>query len=88
MKPFTFSDGSHVPAGNIICVPQQALMQDGRYYREPAKFDAFRFVVPEAQHPDEPVTKYTDVTSSFPFWGASKKAWYVSFPSALAWKVH
>ncbi|MCJ1362557.1 hypothetical protein MMC16_001661 [Acarospora aff. strigata] len=73
MEPFTFSDGSYVPAGNVVCVPQQALMRDARYYRDPAEFDGFRFVVQE-DGKLKSAPKLTDMIPSFPFWGASKKA--------------
>ncbi|RAL59086.1 hypothetical protein DID88_003566 [Monilinia fructigena] len=52
------------------------------YYNDPETFDGFRFVLPEDRGREEPRMKYTDVSSGFPFWGASKKAcpgrWYVS----------
>ncbi|KAF7913258.1 hypothetical protein BELL_0464g00040 [Botrytis elliptica] len=82
MKPFTFSSGETIPQGNIIAVPQDALMKSPRYYNDPETFDGFRFVLPEDRGREEPRMKYTDVSSGFPFWGASKKAcpgrWYVS----------
>ncbi|EDO00298.1 hypothetical protein SS1G_14168 [Sclerotinia sclerotiorum 1980 UF-70] len=82
MKPFTFSSGQIIPKGNIIAVPQDALMKSPRYYNDPETFDGFRFVLPEDRGREEPRMKYTDVNTGFPFWGASKKAcpgrWYVS----------
>jgi cytochrome P450 len=44
MSPFTFSDGTHVPANNWVVVPQQAMMKDANNYSEPHKFNGFRFV--------------------------------------------
>ncbi|PQE23111.1 cytochrome P450 protein [Rutstroemia sp. NJR-2017a WRK4] len=82
MQPFTFSSGTHVPVGNIICVPQEALMRDSKYYENPLTFDGFRFVVPEDRESDEPQLKYTDIAAGFPFWGTFNKAcpgrWYAS----------
>ncbi|KAG4025961.1 hypothetical protein MFRU_047g00250 [Monilinia fructicola] len=82
MRPFTFTSGQTIPAGNIIAVPQDALMKSPKYYNDPEIFDGFRFVLPEDRGREEPRMKYTDVSSGFPFWGASKKAcpgrWYVS----------
>jgi cytochrome P450 len=75
LQPFTFSGGTHVPVGNIICVPQDALMRDPKYYENPQTFDGFRFVVPEDLEPDKPQLKYTDITTGFPFWGTPNKAW-------------
>ncbi|TEY64666.1 hypothetical protein BOTCAL_0144g00020 [Botryotinia calthae] len=82
MKPFTFSSGETIPKGNIIAVPQDALMKSPKYYNNPDTFDGFRFVLPEDRGREEPRMKYTDVSKGFPFWGASRKAcpgrWYVS----------
>ncbi|PQE19390.1 cytochrome P450 protein [Rutstroemia sp. NJR-2017a BBW] len=75
MQPFTFSTGTHVPVGKIICVPQEALMRDPKYYENPLTFDGFRFVVPEDRESDEPQLKYTDIAAGFPFWGTPNKAW-------------
>ncbi|KAF7954697.1 hypothetical protein EAE96_005816 [Botrytis aclada] len=81
MKPFTFSSGETIPKGNIIAVPQDALMKSPKYYNDPETFDGFRFVLPEDRGRAESRMKYTDVSTGFPFWGASKKAcpgrWYV-----------
>lgn len=75
LKPFRFSDGSYVPKGNLVAVAQQELMRDARYYPNPTEFDGFRFVTPKGQDGNGPITKFTDVGTSFPFWGSSRKAW-------------
>lgn len=75
MKPFTFSSGEMIPKGNLIAVPQDALMKSPKYYNNPDTFDGFRFVLPEDRGREEPRMKYTDVSKGFPFWGASRKAW-------------
>ncbi len=74
LKPFTFQDGSHVPAGNILCVPQAAVMRDEKFYHNPTEFNGFRFVTSE-EGITRSLPKFTDVSTSYPLWGASKKAW-------------
>ena len=44
MTPFTFPDGTYVPANNWIVLPQQALMKDSANYPDPERFDGFHFV--------------------------------------------
>ncbi|KAL8821170.1 MAG: hypothetical protein Q9223_000732 [Gallowayella weberi] len=72
LKDFTFKDGTHVPAGNVICVPQQAVMRDPRYYDQPDEFLPFRFAAKES---NDAVQKFTDLTPHFYLWGATAKPW-------------
>ena len=76
VKPFKFSDGTYVPAGNLISVPQCAVMRDSKNYEHATSFDGFRFVRIVDGEPKS-LPKYTDVTWSYPFWGAPRKAWLV-----------
>ncbi|KAB8238151.1 cytochrome P450 [Aspergillus alliaceus] len=83
LSPYTFADGTHVPAGNLVAVPQAAVMQDSRHYAEPTEFNAYRFVaVDETDGTMRAFPKYTDVRWDYPYWGSSKRAcpgrWYVS----------
>ena len=74
LSPFTFSDGVHVPSGNWVCVPQQALMQDPANYPDPMTFDGFRF----ANGKDGNTTsesRFSHPSWRFPFWGSVKQAW-------------
>ena len=72
-------------------------MLDPNNYTAAGTFDGFRFVKNEQNRPlqsdetepkkaigeEEARTKFTDVDWKFPFWGASKRAWYVSRPILL-----
>lgn len=89
LKDFTFSDGTHVPAGNVICVPQQAIMRDAQHYDRPDEFMPFRFVTNhhqsegkngnKAETDDEAAhQKFTDLKPHFYLWGAAKNPWCVS----------
>ncbi|KAI9659175.1 MAG: hypothetical protein M1831_003757 [Alyxoria varia] len=51
MKDFTFSDGTHVPAGNLVCVPQNAMMLDPDRFVNAESFRGFRFVATEDGKP-------------------------------------
>lgn len=75
MKAYTFSDGTHVPADNYICVPQQALMLDPDYYHNPNEFDGFRFVNFEDTSAPESYTRLSHPSHTFPFWGSVAHPW-------------
>ncbi|KAL8804076.1 MAG: hypothetical protein Q9182_002789 [Xanthomendoza sp. 2 TL-2023] len=79
LKDFTFKDGTHVPAGNVICVPQQAVMRDPKYYDQPDEFLPFRFATKES---NDAIQKFTDLKPHFYLWGATAKPcpgrWYAS----------
>lgn len=44
MKPFTFADGTAVPAGATVAIPLLAALQDGDHYARPEVFDPYRFL--------------------------------------------
>jgi len=76
MTPFVFSDGTHVPAGNVVCVPQQAMMQDPNNYTNALEFQGFRFVTRR----DGNVTSTSRLSHPgplFPFWGSVGHSWCV-----------
>lgn len=74
LKPFTFSDGSHVPAGNLVAIPQKVVMRDPERYKDPERFDPYRFM-PESIDGEAATTRYTDVNYNYTFWGSPRKAW-------------
>ncbi|KAL8982593.1 MAG: hypothetical protein Q9205_002941 [Flavoplaca limonia] len=74
LRDFTFADGTHVPAGNVICVPQQAVMRDSKYYDRPHDFLPFRFAK-ERGVGNDATQKFTDLKSHFYLWGATAKPW-------------
>lgn len=74
LLPVRFSDGSYLPEGNLVCVPQQVLTRDVKFYDNPTEFDGFRFVVQD-ESGIRSSPEFTDVTPSFPFWGSPTKAW-------------
>ncbi|ORY17075.1 cytochrome P450 [Clohesyomyces aquaticus] len=83
MVPFKLSSGIYIPAGNLIAVPQQAILRNGNVYPNPEQFDAMRFLPKDdRQRYEGATTKFTDVDHAYPYWGSPKKAcpgrWYVS----------
>lgn len=76
LKDFKFSDGSVVPAGNVICVPQQAVMRDPELYYRPNEFLPNRFVKEYGDGQDDgAIQKFTDLKPHFYLWGATAKPW-------------
>ena len=81
--PYSFSDnGPHVPAGNLLAVPQEAVMKDPLNYVDAEVFDGFRFVVSDGTADQEDAMpracpKFTDVNWKYPYWGSEKRAWLV-----------
>lgn len=43
LKPYTFSNGLHIPQGTYIFTPNSPLLQDERFYSDPNRFDGLRF---------------------------------------------
>ncbi|KAI0015221.1 cytochrome P450 [Xylariomycetidae sp. FL0641] len=82
LQPFTFSDGAHIPAGNLVAVPVHAVLRDAEYYPAPDTFNPYRFYSPEAGDADRAVHAFTDVNMQYPYWGAPTKScpgrWYAS----------
>lgn len=75
MSPFTFADGTYVPSGNWVCVPQQAIMLDENNYANANVFDGFRFVRNKDQDSPFSDSRFSHPSWSFPFWGSVKQAW-------------
>ena len=74
MSSYTFADGTHVPAGNWISIPQRALMSDPALYPEPKDFNPFRFVT-YRNGVAESASRFTHPSWSFPYWGSVRRAW-------------
>lgn len=77
LKPFTFSDGTHILPGDVACVPLQALMRDENLYTNSLSFSPSRFMATrDASAPSSAQTKrFTDTDPSYPLWGLGKHSW-------------
>ena len=80
MQPVNFSGGFHVPAGNLVAIPQREIMRDPKNYSNPEAFDPYRFM---SRSDDEANTKYTDMNWEYTFWGSPRLScpgrWYASY---------
>ncbi|ESZ91025.1 cytochrome P450 [Sclerotinia borealis F-4128] len=78
-KAFTFSDGTYIPAGNWVCVPQQAILNDPNIYNDPETFQPFRFVQWENENGVSPTpsseSRFSHPSWKYPYWGTLKQAW-------------
>jgi cytochrome P450 len=43
LRPFTFSNGTTIPAGTLVAIPASAAHTDERTFPNPNEFDGFRF---------------------------------------------
>jgi cytochrome P450 len=83
MQPFTFKDGIHIPAGDVLCVPMNAIMRDETIYPDAEMFSAWRFLESTSQSEggrEKPVkisSRFTDSDFHYPLWGLGGHAWYV-----------
>nr|BAM84048.1 cytochrome P450 monooxygenase [Tolypocladium album] len=53
LKPYTFSNGLHVPKGSFIFTPNSPLFEDEQFYEDAKRFDGLRF----ARMRDDPKRK-------------------------------
>ncbi|KAF2464155.1 cytochrome P450 [Lindgomyces ingoldianus] len=89
MQPFDLPSGARIPAGNLVAVPQQAILRNEHLYPDPESFNPFRYLSPPGQpQAKDFTTRYTDVNTSYPYWGSPRKPcpgrWYVSETMKLA----
>ena len=72
IKAYTFSDGTHIAAGDVACVPLQAIMRDSTYYQDSLTFNGFRFVNEDGTRN---TALLTDTAPTYPLWGLGRRAW-------------
>jgi cytochrome P450 len=75
LQPYTFSDGTHIAAGDVVCAPMRAMMLDERNFSDSRTFDGFRFVSPDRATSQ---SRLADGDVKFLLWGLGKRAWYVA----------
>lgn len=83
VNSFTFKDGTHVPKGNWVCIPQQAIMGDPSLYNDPTVFQGFRFVNREDEENPTSKVRFSHPSWIFPYWGTIKQAWLVFLVAPL-----
>ena len=77
VKPFTFSNGVHLPIGTSVVVPSAALHCDSELYTDPNVFDAFRFCKADPRGIEKSQLVTTDVT--YVAFGHGRHAWFAYF---------
>ncbi|KAM7220355.1 Cytochrome P450 [Rhypophila decipiens] len=63
LKPFTFKDGTTIPAGATLCLAASPIQNDPEYFENPAEFDGFRFARPRQDDDGQSERMYTVNTS-------------------------
>lgn len=83
LKPFTFSDGTHIPQGTFFNVAVSAIHHDETKYSDPDTFDGFRFAnMREVSGESHRHHMVTATTESLHF-GFGKHTWYEKLSSYL-----
>jgi cytochrome P450 len=75
MRQFVFSDGTKIPAGEVIGVPSGAIHTDPTVYEDPNKFDAFRFSRTREREGENAKHHATNTSLEFLTFGHGKHAW-------------
>lgn len=89
LLPFQLPSGGIIPAGNLIAVPQQAVLMNENFYPTPDHFDPYRYSPNKNRKEYQGfTTRFTDVSLAYPFWGSPRKPcpgrWYVADTLKLA----
>lgn len=72
LQPYTFADGTHLFAGDVACVPSQAIMRDPLNYMNSLEFNPYRFLVKQGT---SNLSRFTDTSPTYPLWGLGKRVW-------------
>ncbi|KAF8621411.1 hypothetical protein AX15_007823 [Amanita polypyramis BW_CC] len=74
MKDFTFSDGTMIPAGNLIAVAMRPIHLDSEYYKDPTTFDAFRFEKMRKEEGENTKHKFVSLDLNYLLFGHGRQA--------------
>lgn len=74
IKPFTFTDGTHIQAGEVLCVPSTQIMLDDRLYPNGHVFDPYRFIKNGKVANGD---RFADASEKYPLWSLGRHVWYV-----------
>ncbi|KAM0525737.1 hypothetical protein ACHAPE_000448 [Trichoderma viride] len=93
LASYTFQDGSTLSKGDWVCIPQQAMLQDGTRYKDAHIFDGFRFaranaqLQPCAEVPDQKASRLTHASPDWPIWGLGNMSCPGRFYASLVMKL-
>lgn len=77
-EPFTFSDGTYLPAGTYVYAAAASIHTDEDNYPNATQFDPFRFSTVREDNQSTKRHLVSTATDFIPF-GHGKHSWYVSF---------
>ncbi|KAF8702620.1 hypothetical protein AX14_014402 [Amanita brunnescens Koide BX004] len=78
MKDFTFSDGTTIPAGNLISVPLLPIHLDPEIYDNPKTFDGFRFEKMRREGGEDTKHKFASLHLDYLVFGNGRQAWFLA----------
>lgn len=92
LRPYTFSDGTHIPEGTFVFAGASAMHFDPKHYRNGDRFDGFRFANLGQQRgggTNKEGSRYQLVTttSDYLVWGYGRRACPGRFFAALELKL-
>jgi cytochrome P450 len=86
MQPYTFSDGTYIPAGTMLALPVYTIGRDPELFPNPDVFNPYRFV--NKRHDGEnDHLQFTSVTNGTMAFGSGKHACPGRFFAALEIKL-
>ena len=80
LKPYTFSNGVKIPAGQYLAVPTSGIHMDESIYEDAEKFDGFRFSRMREREGEGPKHYSVNTATEFLTFGHGKHAWYIIPP--------
>ncbi|KAK5629991.1 hypothetical protein RRF57_005706 [Xylaria bambusicola] len=79
LEPFTFQDGTHLLAGDVVCLPSQAIMLDDEIYPDSTKFWPWRFLRADSEDISPKrlrcTSRFTTADSTYPRWSLGRHSW-------------
>ncbi|KAF8321460.1 cytochrome P450 [Amanita rubescens] len=87
MKDYTFSDGTTIPAGNIISVPMLPIHLDPDIYTNPKTFDGFRFEKMRKERGEDTKHKLASLDLDYLVFGNGRQACPGRFFAAVELKT-
>ncbi|KAL8650624.1 MAG: hypothetical protein Q9226_005063 [Calogaya cf. arnoldii] len=75
LKDLECFHGTHVNAGDWVCVAQRAIMHDSDHYSDPETFDAFRFAGKRPNGRSQESSRFTDAKADWLIWGYGNTTW-------------
>jgi len=73
-KDYTFSDGTTIPAGNLVSVPMLPIHLDPEIYSNPKTFDGFRFEKMRKERGEDTKHKFASLDLDYLIFGHGRQA--------------